>query len=102
MLTALQGKKHEVWTGAALVGPGAGKIRIHCERTEVHFRRLSRKALLDYVRTQEPYDKAGGYDIQGTAADWVEKWKGDYFNVMGLPAKWLVRALGRFSRQLSR
>ncbi|HUO56820.1 MAG TPA: Maf family protein [bacterium] len=93
MLRHLSGRQHEVWTGLALIGPRKGQISLHCEKTEVCFRRLSLRMLRAYVKTSEPYDKAGGYDIQGTACGWVENWKGDYFNVMGLPIRWLVKKL---------
>jgi septum formation protein len=66
------------------------------EKTKVFFRRFSLKELADYAATREPYDKAGGYDIQGTAASWVKSWEGDYYNVMGLPLLWLTDRLTRF------
>ncbi|HTA76594.1 MAG TPA: Maf family protein, partial [bacterium] len=45
------------------------------------------------LNSKEPYDKAGAYDIQGTAAGWIKKWEGDYFNVMGLPIQWVVQQI---------
>jgi len=48
-----------------------------------------------YLKSREPFDKAGGYDIQGTARSWIKGWKGDYFNVMGLPVEWLAGQLNR-------
>lgn len=91
MLTSLQGTKHEVWTAVALMW-GARKIeRSHLEKTTVIFKRLSQEQIISYLKTKEPYDKAGAYDIQGTAASWIKKWEGDYFNVMGLPIQWVVQ-----------
>jgi septum formation protein len=93
MLMALSGKKHEVWTGTALVWKKQ-KISISSiEVTKVYFRKLKKAEIDVYLNTQEPYDKAGAYDIQGTASGWIKKWEGDYFNVMGLPIQWVVRQI---------
>lgn len=90
MLQCLEGRSHSVWTGIALIGENADITRCHVEKTEVFFRRLGSKERENYLDTAEPYDKAGAYAIQGTAHRWVEKWEGDYFNVMGLPLRWVV------------
>ena len=91
MIMSLQGTKHEVWTGVALMW-SKHKIQIsYSEKTTVYFRRLAQSEIKSYLKSNEPYDKAGAYDIQGTAASWVEKWEGDYFNVMGLPIQWTVQ-----------
>lgn len=95
MLRRLLGKSHTVWTGAALVGKGGRVIRRHVEKTKVFFKRLDGQKLEAYLNTKEPYDKAGAYAIQGTARTWIEKWEGDYFNVMGLPLKWVVEETNR-------
>src|SRR5665213_554333 len=84
MVTSLQGTKHEVWTGTALVWKKRGIVENHSEKTTMVFKTLSPEFIKKYVETREPYDKAGAYDIQGKAADWIKKWEGDYFNVMGL------------------
>jgi septum formation protein len=91
MLMSLQGTKHEVWTAAALIWGTRRIEKSHSEKTTVFFKRLSRNQIVNYLKTKEPYDKAGAYDIQGTAANWIEKWEGDYFNVMGLPIQWVVQ-----------
>ncbi|MHA1831342.1 MAG: Maf family protein, partial [Candidatus Helarchaeota archaeon] len=38
-----------------------------------------------YISTNEPYDAAGAYKIQGLASIFIEKIDGCYFNVMGFP-----------------
>lgn len=55
------------------------------ERTEVTFAPLEDADIEAYVRSEEPYDKAGGYGIQGGAARFVSRLNGCYFNVVGLP-----------------
>lgn len=83
MLTLLSGRDHQVMTGLTVL---RGQwIQTCTEVTDIHFRALSQKEILSYVRTGEPMDKAGAYGIQGGAALFVEKLVGDYYNVMGLP-----------------
>ena len=56
-------------------------------RTLVRFAELSRETMEAYVETGEPYDKAGGYGIQGVGGALVESIEGCYFTVMGLPVR---------------
>jgi septum formation protein len=92
VLSCLSGKKHQVLTGVALIRPG-GKIWKGVDQSTVHFRVIGRPELETYVKTSLPYDKAGGYDIRGWGRRWVSNLEGDYFNVMGLPANLLLKAL---------
>lgn len=83
MLSLLSGRDHQVMTGMTVL---RGEKCISCtEVTDIHFRPLSEKEILNYVATGEPMDKAGSYGIQGGAALFAEKMVGDYYNVMGLP-----------------
>lgn len=84
MLRALSGRTHEVHTGVAL-RRASGEPQVFSECTRVTFRTLSDGMIARYVASGEPFDKAGGYGIQGAAAVFVESIEGDYFNVMGLP-----------------
>lgn len=83
MLTMLSGRDHQVMTG--LTVRKGDTCRTVTEITHIHFRKLSRREILDYVATGEPMDKAGAYGIQGGAALFAERLDGDYYNVMGLP-----------------
>jgi septum formation protein len=91
MLLKLQGRTHQVVTSVALV---AGE-RIHqaTDVTNVGFRRMSEDYLRAYVATGEPMDKAGAYGIQGYGAALVERIEGDFFSVMGLPIRLVLRLL---------
>ena len=60
------------------------------------FRPLSDAEIRTYVATGDPLDKAGSYGVQGMAGSFVERIKGDYFNVMGLPICTLTRVLRQF------
>lgn len=98
MLTAIQGRWHEVYTGIALVsGKDNSAQKTHVQRSKVHLRALSPQEITDYIATREPLDKAGSYAIQGYGALLVDAIEGCYTNVVGLslPAVWdLLRPLG--------
>ena len=83
MLRALSGRDHQVMTGLAVLRDD--RALVCTEITDVHFRPLTDGEILRYVDTGEPMDKAGAYGIQGYAAPFVERIRGDYYNVMGLP-----------------
>ena len=94
MLTALSGNTHRVITGAAFIVNG--KTRSFSETTEVRFFALSPAEIAAYADSDEPYDKAGGYGIQGQGALLVEAICGDYCNVVGLPVARLARLMRTF------
>ncbi len=83
MLSLLSGTTHKVTSGLAVIYNS--KTVLSHETTEVTFRQISESEALSYVRTGEPYDKAGGYGIQDRAAVFTESINGDYLNVVGLP-----------------
>lgn len=85
MLKLLSGKTHSVYTGFTLIQTSDGTVVTDYERSDVTFRELSEKQIIDYVNTGEPMDKAGAYSIQGIASSFVENLDGDYNNVVGLP-----------------
>ncbi len=96
MIKCLSGQSHHVFTGMALAWPDGRKRESYVETSRVSFRPLSEREIRAYVQTPEPYDKAGAYDIRGQGGRWLDKLKGDYFNVMGLPVHWLLPRLMRF------
>lgn len=83
MLTALSGNTHTVHTGLALCH--CGQVYSDVVSTRVTFRTLEEAEIDRYIASGEPFDKAGGYGIQGRAATMVRSIEGDYFTVMGLP-----------------
>ena len=90
MLKLLSGKVHTVYTGVALL-TADGRERIFCDATDVEFYELTDEMIWDYIKTREPFDKAGAYGIQGKGCVLVKGIAGDYFNVMGLPVAKLFR-----------
>lgn len=98
MLSALSGRTHQVRTGVT-VSRGE-RMETRTETTSVAFRPLNQDEIWGYIRTGEPFDKAGGYGVQGKAALFVRKIEGDYFNVMGLPLFLLGGMLADFGVNL--
>lgn len=85
MLDMLSGSKHDVISGIALITKG--KEAVASEVTHVIFDNLTDSDKEIYLNSDEPYDKAGAYAIQGLASMWIKGIEGDYFNVVGLPVK---------------
>lgn len=93
ILRLLSGKTHRVVTGVCLLRiPGHQRLKFSVT-TEVTMLRMSEGDIRWYVRTGEPMDKAGAYGIQGIGGIFVQKIKGSYTNVVGLPLPELLMAL---------
>ncbi len=93
MLTLLSAREHRVITGYCLRRFGTAAQREDTVTTRVTFKTLSPEEIRWYIRTGEPFDKAGGYAIQGKAAFMVKEISGSYTNVVGLPLCEVVAAL---------
>ena len=72
-------------TGVALVEAHKQNARVFAEVTKVYFKDYSDEELHSYLQTDEAYDKAGAYAIQGYFSKYIEKFEGDYDNVVGFP-----------------
>lgn len=83
MLSALQGRRHEVMTGICL--RSGSEIATDCAVTAVWFAAIPEEQLREYAASGEPMDKAGAYGIQGLASRYIERIEGSYSNVVGLP-----------------
>jgi len=94
MLSYLSGRTHSVVTGIYVLRLPDGASRSAVETTAVTFARLDRKEIDAYVTSGEPFDKAGGYAIQGRAGRYIPRIEGCYFNVVGLPLARLYALLG--------
>jgi septum formation protein len=96
MLSRLQGRKHEVYTGLCVVRLSDMETLTGHSRTEVTMRPLSLGQIQKYVASGEPMDKAGAYAIQGLGSTLVTRIEGDYFTVVGLPVYLLSDYLRHF------
>lgn len=93
MLELFSGRTHSVITGVTLIRLPEMERRQFVETTLVSFARLSGDDISRYLSTDEPYDKAGAYAIQGHAGRYIHRLEGCYFNVVGLPLARLVAEL---------
>lgn len=93
MLKSLSGKTHQVYTGFCVIRSDDGYSVCGSECTDVTFADLSDDEINEYIHTNESRDKAGAYGIQGKGVMLVEKISGDYFNVVGLPVRKLVKLM---------
>jgi nucleoside triphosphate pyrophosphatase len=93
MLEQFSGRTHSVITGVCLIRLPEMDRRQFIETTLVQFAPLTRDEISRYLATEEPYDKAGAYAMQGHAGRYIPRIEGCYFNVVGLPLARLVTTL---------
>lgn len=97
ILGALQGRRHSVYTGVAVLRVAASQIRkktVFYEKTDVYLKKMSRGGIARYFRRMNPLDKAGAYAIQSRKQGIVAKVKGSFLNAVGLPAECLRDKIG--------
>jgi septum formation protein len=85
MLRRLSGRTHQVLTGWCVCRRAGGLLHADTVCTDVVFKELSADEIRWYIRTGEPFDKAGAYAIQGIGTFLVRRISGSYTNVVGLP-----------------
>ncbi len=93
MLSLLSGRAHRVMTGFCILDPSGLTVHNEAVITTVRFKPLNRGEIEGYIRTGEPYGKAGAYAIQGLGSFMVESISGSYTSVVGLPICALIKAL---------
>ncbi len=84
-LRLLRNTSHFVATGVALISPGVPNRSVFYDVTEVFFKDYSDDDIKRYTDTDEPWDKAGSYAIQGTWGKYISHIIGNYDNVIGFP-----------------
>ena len=98
MLGMLSGKTHTVISGVAILSQD--KKETFYEETSVTFYPIEQKLLNKYLDSEEPYDKAGAYGIQGMGKLFVKEISGDYYNVVGLPIASVYRHLQAYIKDI--
>jgi septum formation protein len=100
MLEMLSGNWHKVLTGVAVVNTYTSKSVVDICQTSVKFSQLTTTEIDWYIETNEPFDKAGAYAIQGYGSLFVEEIQGNYLNVVGLPVPLLRQLLKKVGGDL--
>ncbi len=85
MLVALRGKWHKVLTGYCILNMMKRTSYKDVVETKVFIKDLTDEEIRRYIKTSEPFDKAGSYAVQGKGGFMVKEIKGSYSNVVGLP-----------------
>lgn len=91
MLKKLSGREHSVVSGVALRYKNV--FSGFSQESKVKFLPLSDEEINDYLDSGEPFDKAGGYGIQGIGGVLIDSFEGDFFNIVGLPVARLRKEL---------
>ena len=95
MLKTLSGTTHRVLTGYCICCKEAGRSFCETVQTKVEFKPLSETEIDWYLSTDEPFDKAGSYAVQGLGSFLVRRIEGSYTNVVGLPVCEVIECLIR-------
>ena len=103
MLMALSGQTHQVISGVCLAGSVLNKqgnrvplTKCFYEESHVTFATYSREEMDAYLDTDEAYDKAGGYAIQGTFQKYITSFTGDRNNIIGFPLARFLKEIKEF------
>lgn len=91
ILKTLSNKKHKVITGVAIIHNDEEDVFF--SESTVKFKDLTDEEIKAYIDTKEPFGKAGGYAIQGLGKDIVDTYEGDFFTIVGLPLKEVLKKL---------
>lgn len=100
MIKCLENNSHYVYTTFSISYYGV--ISIYREETKVYVDKMTDKEIYEYIDLENPYDKAGGYGIQGPFCKYISKIEGDYYNVMGLPVRRVYKELKSLEKQFNK
>lgn len=95
MLSLLSGRKQRVYTGCGVYDPVTKKTTYFCDEASLIFRTLTKEEILSYIESGEWKGAAGGYRLQKTGIELVERIDGDWTTIVGLPIENIIRILNR-------
>ncbi|HIT71130.1 MAG TPA: septum formation protein Maf [Candidatus Scatovivens faecipullorum] len=95
MLKELQNDVHTIYTSLAILIEEKGQYKEYKElvKTNVTVHSMTEQEIVEYVDTEEPYDKAGAYAIQSCFAKYIDEIEGNYMSVIGLPIDKIYKIL---------
>ena len=96
MLKKLSGREHNVFTGFTITHMESHVCATGVVQSTVKFKKITPDEINWYISCDEPYDKAGGYAIQGKGAYFIQSIRGSYTNVIGLPLCEVLEILKKY------
>lgn len=96
----LSARTHEVRTAVVVNDGRTDELHVAVSISKVTFSALTPEQIEAYIQTDEPYDKAGGYGVQGLAALFIERIEGSYSGIMGLPVFETAQLLSKIAPHL--
>ncbi len=93
MMKMFSGKSFKVITGTVVLDTSKGRKVTGVTDIIITFKKLSKQQIAEYVKTKEPYDKAGGFNLQGGGFNLIAKINGDFTHGLGLPMTFVFNAL---------
>ncbi|MBR5755437.1 MAG: septum formation protein Maf [Erysipelotrichaceae bacterium] len=94
MLRELSDNTHEVVTGVTIMY--GDSVETFSKVASVTFYPLTDEEIDEYIKTNEPLDKAGSYAIQGDGAKFIKEIDGDFYTIVGLPVAELYHRLKKY------
>lgn len=96
MLTKIKNTDHCVATGVAIIEVGEPHRKAFVDVTKVFCKDYTEEELNAYLDTDEPYDKAGAYAIQGIFSKHIDHYEGSFDTVVGFPWNLIEKELTEF------
>jgi septum formation protein len=84
LLRRFSGSRIEVYTGICVIDTDSGKISSGIDRSEIFVKKITEHEIEKYFRLLGPYDKAGGFSIEGVGSVIFDDIRGSYFNILGM------------------
>jgi len=100
MLARFSGSEVEVYTGLCVIDTGTGKKASGAEKSSLSVHELADERIDKYFKLLAPYDKAGGFSIEGVGSLVFDDIRGSYFNILGLPMTKLAELFGEIGEDI--
>ena len=75
----------EVYTGLFIIDVSAGKSAAGHEKSKLKVKEIRKKDIDRYFKILGPFDKAGGFSIEGVGSLIFDDVRGSFYNILGLP-----------------
>jgi len=100
MLKSFSGKAQEVITGVAVLNASTKQVVTAVDKIKIYFKKLSDADISAYIKSGEPFGKAGGYNLQGLGFNLIKKIEGDFTCALGLPMTIVFNALEKLGVEI--